>query len=121
MNMCRVFFEQDGESEREDGAAICVQQQDDGAKVAEREGLSSRRPPAWHDEDDEDIRCVNHSSISVTLLHWNSLQCGYLCSPEIKKVTESGRGNYCLWNNLSATAQNTVNIKELIDVSHSYS
>ena len=38
-----------------------MQLQDDGAKYAGREGLSSRRPPAWHDEDDEDIRCVNHS------------------------------------------------------------
>ena len=36
-----------------------MQLKDDGAKYAEREDLSSRRPPAWHDEDDEDIRCVN--------------------------------------------------------------
>lgn len=45
---------QGGDSERED-RATSVQQQDDGI-IVER-GLSFKRLPAWHDEDDEDIRC----------------------------------------------------------------
>ena len=54
-----------------------------------------RRAPAWQDEDDEDIRCVNiitstHANIrfTFTIFFFFSIKCGYLCSSEIKKAAE---------------------------------
>ena len=38
-----------------------MQLQGDGAIVEREVPLSSKRTPVWHDEDDEDIRCVNQS------------------------------------------------------------